>query len=369
MSATHLHTPRARAVVIHDDTVLLLRRVKKGTEYYCFPGGEIESGETPQEAAVRETLEETGISIAIQTLFCEITVLGRPEYYFRAIYRGGEVALGGEEKERHQEDNQYYPQWYPLTDALQLPNLLPREVVSLLTRVDDPEHRLGTSKPIEKTKRDTVRAIVWVALAAVALIAISYVTVVSPIFRLQKTSPNAAERQVAPIVDERVIALPLQVIRLTGEEYGTQRSPESVASLIENASHIWQQARIEFIASQESEYPITPDDFADLQYKPHAFIGTIPRNEDMLTVILIKELRGLNGISYAGTNVVFVADYTSRPDFRVLAHELGHQLGLEHSEGEDSALMNEDSVGIELSSEEVRIAREMASQRGVVSPE
>jgi len=39
-------------------TVLLLRRVPDGT--WDYPGGRLKSGETPQQAAIRKALEETG---------------------------------------------------------------------------------------------------------------------------------------------------------------------------------------------------------------------------------------------------------------------------------------------------------------------
>jgi 8-oxo-dGTP pyrophosphatase MutT (NUDIX family) len=54
------------ALVLPDGRALFLRR---GTDQdhpgeWCFPGGKIEAGESPTEAAIRECREETGISIA-----------------------------------------------------------------------------------------------------------------------------------------------------------------------------------------------------------------------------------------------------------------------------------------------------------------
>jgi len=45
------------------DRVLLLRRADEGI--WCFPKGRIEAGETPQEAAAREILEESGLRCEI----------------------------------------------------------------------------------------------------------------------------------------------------------------------------------------------------------------------------------------------------------------------------------------------------------------
>lgn len=50
----------ALAVVTSQHGVLLARR-RDRTPPWTFPGGAVEPGETPEQAAVRETLEETGL--------------------------------------------------------------------------------------------------------------------------------------------------------------------------------------------------------------------------------------------------------------------------------------------------------------------
>ena len=55
----------AAAVIVKDGHVLLVRRrVSEGTLSWQLPAGKIEPGENAQDAAVRETLEETGLSVA-----------------------------------------------------------------------------------------------------------------------------------------------------------------------------------------------------------------------------------------------------------------------------------------------------------------
>ncbi|MGW1135623.1 NUDIX hydrolase [Streptomyces griseoluteus] len=52
------------AIICDGDRVLMVRRrVKEGELSWQFPAGGIEPGETPEEAAVRETLEETGLKV------------------------------------------------------------------------------------------------------------------------------------------------------------------------------------------------------------------------------------------------------------------------------------------------------------------
>jgi 8-oxo-dGTP pyrophosphatase MutT (NUDIX family) len=60
---------RGAFVVILDsqDRALLLLRpdwVEWGTSQWAYPGGEIEPGETPVEAAIRETKEETTLDVS-----------------------------------------------------------------------------------------------------------------------------------------------------------------------------------------------------------------------------------------------------------------------------------------------------------------
>ncbi|WP_329177536.1 NUDIX hydrolase [Streptomyces sp. NBC_01477] len=62
----------AAAIIVHDGCVLMVRRrVAEGQLSWQFPAGEIEAGESPQEAAVRETREETGLEVVALRLLGE----------------------------------------------------------------------------------------------------------------------------------------------------------------------------------------------------------------------------------------------------------------------------------------------------------
>ncbi|MHB8138962.1 MAG: NUDIX hydrolase [Smithellaceae bacterium] len=54
------------AIVIHEGKILLVKRgVEPGKGLWAIPGGTLHLGETLRECAVREILEETGITIAV----------------------------------------------------------------------------------------------------------------------------------------------------------------------------------------------------------------------------------------------------------------------------------------------------------------
>lgn len=57
--------PIAAAIVVYEGRVLMVRRrVSEGQLSWQFPAGEVEPGEIIEDAAVRETQEETGLTVA-----------------------------------------------------------------------------------------------------------------------------------------------------------------------------------------------------------------------------------------------------------------------------------------------------------------
>jgi ADP-ribose pyrophosphatase YjhB (NUDIX family) len=79
-----LHLPSV-AVLCHDaeGRVLLVRESDSGR--WSTPGGAIEPGEVPEEAAVREVAEETGLEVVLDRVRA---VVGGPEY--RKTYANGD---------------------------------------------------------------------------------------------------------------------------------------------------------------------------------------------------------------------------------------------------------------------------------------
>ena len=91
----------AAAIIVRDDRVLMIRRrVREGELSWQFPAGAIEPGETAEEAAVRETLEETGLTVEATKLLGERVhpKTGRAMSYTACRVLDGEAVVGDEEE-------------------------------------------------------------------------------------------------------------------------------------------------------------------------------------------------------------------------------------------------------------------------------
>jgi 8-oxo-dGTP pyrophosphatase MutT (NUDIX family) len=55
--------PKVAVAIVTSHLGVLVGRRRDGNPPWTFPGGKIEPGESPEDAAVRETLEETGLRV------------------------------------------------------------------------------------------------------------------------------------------------------------------------------------------------------------------------------------------------------------------------------------------------------------------
>lgn len=106
---------RAVAIILHEGKVLLMHRNRKGFDYYVFPGGGVEAGETVEEAVVREVEEETCLKIRLdRCLYYHDYNDESDQYYYLCEYLSGIPKLGeANEKESMRKNGQniYEPIW------------------------------------------------------------------------------------------------------------------------------------------------------------------------------------------------------------------------------------------------------------------
>ncbi len=129
---------RAVGILVHEGNVLLMRREHDGREYYTFPGGGVEDGESIEEAVVRELFEETQIRVVIKRLLYHHDLIGdSDQYFFECEYRSGTPTLGGEEREETLRGDIHEPLWVLLARLSSL-ILYPLDVCDWL--VEDIKH-------------------------------------------------------------------------------------------------------------------------------------------------------------------------------------------------------------------------------------
>lgn len=131
---------RAGIVLIQDRKVALIERHRAGLDYYVFPGGGMDEGETPEQAAVREAMEELGIEVAIQQKIAEIQLgLKSRQVYFLVEQVGGEFGTGAGEEYTDADPNDpdegiYVPIWMPISELSLHQNIYPDEVKRLVLK-------------------------------------------------------------------------------------------------------------------------------------------------------------------------------------------------------------------------------------------
>jgi len=103
--------PAAGVILTEGGRVLLVkRRYDPRAGWWCLPAGFMEAGETPEQTALRELLEETGLHAKLDALFGVYAGFDDPRVrsvliLYTASRTGGELAPGDDATEA---------EWFPL---------------------------------------------------------------------------------------------------------------------------------------------------------------------------------------------------------------------------------------------------------------
>lgn len=129
---------RASAIIPYNNGLIVIKRIKGNNEnrkeYYTIPGGGQESGESIEEATLREIKEEIGIEIELTDKCYVLENQERKQYFFVAKYKSGIVGSGqGEEmtNSNYERNGTYIVEIVPVKKIKDI-NLLPEEIKNII---------------------------------------------------------------------------------------------------------------------------------------------------------------------------------------------------------------------------------------------
>ncbi len=120
-----------RGIIRNGEKILLMKRNKKGEEFYIFPGGGIEKDETKEEALRREIFEEVGAKITNIKFLTDFEWKQSETFYTCDIVSIGKPT--GEEWLDMKDDNTYEIVEKTVEEIQKL-NIYPVEIKSLLLK-------------------------------------------------------------------------------------------------------------------------------------------------------------------------------------------------------------------------------------------
>jgi 8-oxo-dGTP diphosphatase len=131
---------RAGIVLIQEERVALIERHRAGLDYFVFPGGGVDEGETPEQAAIREALEELGVEVAIKQKVAEIQMGQKSsQVYFLVEQIGGEFGTGAGEEYTDADPSDpdegiYIPVWMTIDELALHEKIYPVELAGLVVK-------------------------------------------------------------------------------------------------------------------------------------------------------------------------------------------------------------------------------------------
>lgn len=134
---------RSSVILLRQDRLLLVRHQGLGAEgiFWAPPGGGVDFGEALSQAAIRETREETGLTVRIGQLLCISEYIQAPlhavEFFFLANLEHGHLQKGQDPELPIIEQ----VKWMDLSELQAIPNSQKHQILHHLKNWDDLNHK------------------------------------------------------------------------------------------------------------------------------------------------------------------------------------------------------------------------------------
>lgn len=113
-----------RGIVVCNDSILMIKKIRDGKEYYIFPGGHWDIYESIRKGVEREIYEETGVKAVSE--YCFKTILNikkrRLEIYYKCSLIGNQMDdMVPTLQDAEMDIELWQPLWVPINIANTIP--------------------------------------------------------------------------------------------------------------------------------------------------------------------------------------------------------------------------------------------------------
>ena len=188
-------------------------------------------------------------------------------------------------------------------------------------------------------------------------------TAMAPTIPAPESTPSPISTATPEPLEPIILPISVYIIDEANGDLSSARTVVELETVFTRANEIWAQAGIH-LDVQSLERIALPTNVVQAiingDYDPF-FAGAerdfpIP-NPSLINAFYAQGIGGFNGVAPFGTRLFFVTDEPTVHDERVTSHEIGHIFGLHHTQQDQNRLMFPGTNGMNLTEEEIVVAR------------